>query len=996
MSLTLVVWTAKESNKTQLDSGLPVQDYLLQYDTELRKAAKNAGEIVPDDLFCGIATDIYLNDLQEPLKLDDMLKLTKEGDILHISHRPQAGLSFVAKVIIAVIAAIAVVALIPRPSIPKINGLDSGGSAESPNNRLSGQTNVARPYQAIPEIFGKIISYPDLIQPSIFEYVDNIKLVREVFCVGGGTYTFGLIRDGQTPISSIPGSSAQIYGPGTTPADLQISRESNDINGQELQGANDATRQYSGRLAFINRNSSETAANVVFNMAGYFTSTTLDLAWLLDLSANDVIQITNSSSNNGNFTVSSIILDQSTGSDRIRVSVNEVVTNETSPSITVTPSSQPVSAMYAFEASVVSNLGLDEGDNAELTNVTFTSIPRNITTSSEVDVLSLEPGSMFVVSGTSQNNGLFTVSSIASSGSSRIITVNEPTTSESNVDCILSTNSFTVSGTSSNNSSFSIQSSETKNIQISINSSVTEGTEIVTHQSFTNEDDPSAMISRAGASVVPWVGWFQLAGEMDQIWTHYQAPQGLQNEQGNTISVQIEVQTQETDQSGTPTGTIVSNTVTLRGGSIDPLFRTLKIIVPTKGFYRIRSRRVTNRFPGNAVDLIKWEDAFSVEDYTGNFGNVTLLDVRTLATNFALNSSRRQINAEVTRRLGTARSGTFVPTLVATQSFADAALYSLMAAGRPISEIDIASLYDIEQSLSENLREFNFSFDDENIDLGERVVTICNCARVFVYRDGQIWRFGREQAAPRTLMFNRRNIAISSSQNQSITQRKPNDFDGVVLRYTNPDNNRRAEVEIQIDAANQTFVEGTAPSKPSRIDLAGCRNETQARNRAHLEVRKLLFQRRRIREQVLGDGFLVDIGDRVSWVDIYDGETFDGEIRSASGNVYVTSERFLPVAGQSYVVSITDSNGNATNPVSCLPVAGQEFAFETEEAIGSDPIIANGTTIQAGSRYFIGNANDTADADFTIVSKQPNVDGRVRLEMINYDERTFEMDGSLT
>ena len=269
MALTLNVWTATESKKVELEPGGTVEKYVLAYDAEMRKAAKDSGKLSGTELFCGVATDIYINDLSEPLGIGDMQRVLNDGDILHISHRPQ-GLSVLAIVVIAVVVAVAIVALIPQPSIPKINGIDSGGTADSPNNRLSGQTNLARPYQAIPEILGKVISYPDLIQPSIFEYVDNIKLVREVFCIGVGSYTFGAIRDGQTPISSIPGSSAQIFGPGTSPPDLQISRESNDVNGQELQAANDATREYSGRVIFINRNDSELAQDMVFDPAWLF------------------------------------------------------------------------------------------------------------------------------------------------------------------------------------------------------------------------------------------------------------------------------------------------------------------------------------------------------------------------------------------------------------------------------------------------------------------------------------------------------------------------------------------------------------------------------------------------------------------------------------------------------------------------------------------------------------------------------------------------------
>ena len=244
----------------------------------------------------------------------------------------------------------------------------------------------------------------------------------------------------------------------------------------------------------------------------------------------------------------------------------------------------------------------------------------------------------------------------------------------------------------------------------------------------------------------------------------------------------------------------------------------------------------------------------------------------------------------------------------------------------------------------------------------------------------------------RTLTFNRRNIASGENQHQSYSLRKPNDFDSVVLRYTDPETNKRAEVNIKIDNTINEFVEGEIGEKPSRIDLAGCRNEIQARDRANLEIRKILLQRRRVTDIILNDANLADLGDRVSWVDIYDGDTFDGEIKAVDGDNYETSERFMPVDGESYVVLITDSSGNTTAPVPV--VQNGEFGFTA--SISETPIIANGVTIQAGSRYLIGNVSDVADADFTIVSKQPQNSGRVRVEMINYNDAIYEMDGLIT
>ena len=111
-------------------------------------------------------------------------------------------------------------------------------------------------------------------------------------------------------------------------------------------------------------------------LPGFFTSTTLNLAWLLDLKANDAITVSGTVSNNGSFTVLSVTLDQSGGVDKVRVTVSQTISNETISSATVTQSVTPISGIYAFSGNIVDNLQLDESNN-------------------------------FQVSGTSSNNGAF-------------------------------------------------------------------------------------------------------------------------------------------------------------------------------------------------------------------------------------------------------------------------------------------------------------------------------------------------------------------------------------------------------------------------------------------------------------------------------------------------------------------------------------------------------------------------------------------------------------
>lgn len=160
-------------------------------------------------------------------------------DRVAIIHRPETGVEIATWVIVAAVAS-AVVAFAMMPKIP-----DTGAAGkDSPNNRLTGQSNIARAYQAIPDVYGYRRVWPDLIQPSTIEYVDQVKFVTEWLCVSRGKGTISAVQYAETPISDIEGSSYEVFEPtaaggypefgATTLQDVYEAFASDEVNGQEL------------------------------------------------------------------------------------------------------------------------------------------------------------------------------------------------------------------------------------------------------------------------------------------------------------------------------------------------------------------------------------------------------------------------------------------------------------------------------------------------------------------------------------------------------------------------------------------------------------------------------------------------------------------------------------------------------------------------------------------------------------------------------------------
>jgi hypothetical protein len=115
---------------------------------------------------------------------------------------------------------------------------------DSPNNSLTVQTNIVRAYQGVPDVYGYRRIWPDLIQPSVVEYVSNVKQVTEWMCLSRGKGEITAIQYAETPLSDITGASYTVFEPvpvggvyefgATTITDVYEQFASPDVSGQEL------------------------------------------------------------------------------------------------------------------------------------------------------------------------------------------------------------------------------------------------------------------------------------------------------------------------------------------------------------------------------------------------------------------------------------------------------------------------------------------------------------------------------------------------------------------------------------------------------------------------------------------------------------------------------------------------------------------------------------------------------------------------------------------
>lgn len=147
---------------------------------------------------------------------------------------------------------------VKAPSAP----IASNSQASSPNNSLTDRNNKARPYERVYDICGTVQSIPNNLMTTYGLYdVSGSYVEYGYFSVARGHVHVASsgVTDGDTLLSSIDGSSAEVYPPFNSPnsgspqlvignpvnESLYITAASNEVDGQTLKAPNDLSSKIS-------------------------------------------------------------------------------------------------------------------------------------------------------------------------------------------------------------------------------------------------------------------------------------------------------------------------------------------------------------------------------------------------------------------------------------------------------------------------------------------------------------------------------------------------------------------------------------------------------------------------------------------------------------------------------------------------------------------------------------------------------------------------------
>lgn len=509
----------------------------------------------------------------------------------------------------------------------------------------------------------------------------------------------------------------------------------------------------------------------------------------------------------------------------------------------------------------------------------------------------------------------------------------------------------------------------------------------------TSEDD-TYTVQEVSTIISSGIGPFSNPIECEKMFFNIIFRQGLKA----TVDLQIDVYELE-NKGGARVSPEVKETFTAsytEDSPNDQINRTLEITIANgRSWYEFEIYRTNEESQDTSnPDVPTLENVFCVQERGDtDFSNATMLKniMRStqLPTSGGVDNKINIINGQVEMPSYDINTGDILPN-APSRNFADAILFLVKDFyGYSDTEckelLDLDSLYTIANSLTDDFKYFDYTFDDVKQGFEDRLGIMCNVARVGFYREANQFVFWRDEAVsnPSTALT-RRDIINEESRQYSISRSlfTRNGKDSIQLEYIDRATNKPKYIYRSIDVGGS--IVNVAGVNPKKVTLTGCQNATNATNRADLEIRKMLYQHTQGSDTFLSSQKLLSKGDVVLWDEIYETQGITtGQILSVNG----LSARL------SNGVDITKSYNMYYNNVVSDLIGPQSVTVDSKYQITAtnlDEVYTPLDDSPLGSPYFLVETAATPSL-WRVVDKQISSDS-VQLTMVIYDSRIYEND----
>jgi hypothetical protein len=885
--------------------------------------------------------------------------------------------------IYAVLFAVAYVVAKSVPNVPIIANRNT--QFESPNNELANRENRARLKGRIPDIFGTVIATPDLISVPYFKYVDNVKVEHAYMCLGRGEYLFETttlggpydIRDGDTLVTEIPGTSVEVYEPDSSPITGDPSIRIGDdilepifaakridaVNGQTLLAPNDSDNILDGLAGFLND------GTFVGDGTDDFTTTVTGSTASIQSSKYFIPAAFQDTAYPPGEAPNGIYLDTGASFQYVAGSPNLGVF--TLPPGTIDDVDWQVNKAIYIQTGIFGGINLSgyyllQARDETLQTLTVRSPElirpacTSLTSSTPVDGSFLS----FVIWHYLQPEVDFSGTYDVSSATSTVLTLTDPE--------------------ADNPTAWYWRNALRANLTDTISTYFGATDNVILGAAAVNDN---------------WVGPFTVnLKQMENFVVNIVATQGMYRDNGTTqtsTDVDVQVELTPVNAAGAPIGPSQTFTETVVGSATTKSERavtvTSSVALDEVSRYKVRVRRTTPKdlgYTGQIVDEVKWADLYGLEYFVGShFGDVTTLRTMTTATTGALNIKSRKLTARSTRRVKAIKDDFTLDTVrTPSKRFCDILAHVCMdpyIGNRDVTDLDLQNFLETDEALvdyfgTDVVQQFSHTFDKSNLSFEETVSAVAEAVFCSAYREGPVIRtFFEKLTTSSSILFNHRN-KIPKSESRTYQFGVDGDIDGVEVEYVLPEDGSIQTYYIPVDRS---------ALKPKKFTLAGVADPLQAYFHAWREWNKIRYRRCLTEFRATQEAEHLLVNSRILVADNTRAKVQDGEIRAKAGLDLTTSQP-VKFDGGPYYIFLQHTDGTVQS-IRCYPGSDEYHVTldsEPSAALSLDPDNYALTT------YLIVKSSDVWPAVFLVQERETESTMVSKVTAVNYDDRYYDND----
>lgn len=479
-----------------------------------------------------------------------------------------------------------------------------------------------------------------------------------------------------------------------------------------------------------------------------------------------------------------------------------------------------------------------------------------------------------------------------------------------------------------------------------------------------------------------WIGWHNIVmSDCENLVINLFFTNGLfyQDSKGGVWneSMTVVVEYQKINELLQPVGDVFSIQRTVTRNSKSAFGMTINIPLDSFGPVRLRVARTTPTKNDKSQDLCKVKDVYgTAKSKVLNYGDVTVFRVKAIGTEGALSIKERKFNALLGRKLPLNGTGALTETRSAFQALIYLAL-DPENGRRKIGEVDVDQILSVERDAVDyfgdpRMVEFNGTIDDSGLSFQDIAGMVMSAAFSEAYRFGSKLRvrFEKPQSTA-ALLFGAHNKLLGSSK-QTKSFGIKNNYDGVELEYTSPDDDTRI-----------TYVasDSQAPQNTRKIKSQGIRGHKQAKARAWREWNKMKYQQFTAEFTATEESNLVARNDKILNADMTKKDAQSGFIENISGLVAELSAK----------VRISDT------VASYIQIQLRDGSIDIIECLGRNDYSVNlfrppRSEIARLASYNIVPYLDSNINAFLVTDIRPQGTMNNILTCVNYDSRYYEKD----